>query len=277
MKESAKAPIIAGLIGLFVLALRKSSPNRPFQLPPPSRGKAMTTPPISPLARQVPGVRDPKLGRSRARAWGLLLHTTGGGVTDKAKKLGKTPIAVAIETYINSQNGANGYFWGGPGYVLEHDGTLHQLAPDNIVTAHAGGPHRDQYLDGTWLSKVSPSMATEWHRQWSVNRNPYSLFPSRSPNEDYIGVEMIPCGDGFGIPMRPGLRFTQAQFDTVIALGSEMGKRHIWPVGWQKTARLLGHEDVDPIERHDSKGGWDPGWLRASPYFDFDYVRSRIS
>jgi hypothetical protein len=87
---------------------------------------------------------------------------------------------------------------------------------------------------------------------------------------------MIPCGSGFGQPMRPGLLFTAAQHDGAAELVREMGARHGWPSGWQKTSRLLGHEDVDLLERMDALGGWDPGFLRAAPYFDFDYVRARV-
>lgn len=229
----------------------------------------------SAIARQVPGVRDPKLARLRS-PWGFLLHTTGGGVTDLAKKRGEHPIDVAIRVYIGSQNGDNGYFWGGPGYVVDHDGTTHQLAPDNAVTAHAGGPNRPKYFDGTWASKF-PAATAQWRAKWSPKFvHPYQLFPSTSPNEDYVGCEMIPCGDGFGTPMRPGLRFSKAQHDAAIALGIELGQRHSWPKGWAAANRLVGHEDVEVLERSDAGGGWDPGWLRASPYFDFAYVRAGI-
>ncbi len=59
-------------------------------------------------------------------------------------------------------------------------------------------------------------------------------------------------------------------------LCADIGKRHGFPDGWQHTSRLVGHEDVDILERMDSHGGWDPGYLRAQPYFDFRYVRNRI-
>lgn len=231
---------------------------------------------LSPLARQVPGVRDPALGRVRT-VWGVLLHTTGGGVTDVAKKKGIQPIDEAIDVYIASQNGSNGYKWGGPHYVIEHDGTIHQVAPDNILTAHAGGPHRAQYLDGSWVPKVSHATALQWVSRHPLVANPYQPFPSTSPNDDYVGIEMIPIGDGFGgAPMAAGLRFTLAQHDAAIQLARDIGARHALPLGWGATARLTGHEDVDPIERSDAGGGWDPGFLRASPYFDFAYVRRGV-
>ncbi len=233
---------------------------------------------ISPLARQVLGVRDPALGKLR-KPWGLLVHTTGGGITDLAKKKHERPIDVAIKTYVNSQNGSNGYFWGGPGYVLDHDGTLYNMAPDNVLTNHAGGKNRASYIDGSWTSKCSRAAVDQWRLKWPGRKHPYSLFPSLSPNVDYIGVECIPIGDGFGMdqgPMSIGLRFTKAQHDAVIALGRDCAERHGWPKGWHVGPRLLGHEDVDPMNRSDLGGGWDPGFLRARPYFDMQYVRDQL-
>lgn len=231
----------------------------------------------SALAKQVTGVRDPKTARIR-KIFGYLLHTTGGGVTDVAKKHHELPIDVAIRVYIASQNGSNGYFWGGPHYVIDHDGKPYQVAPDDALTAHAGGPHRPQYFDGSWRARF-PTATAQWDAKWGPRfKHPYQLFPSTSPNDDYVGCEMIPIGDGFGgAPMRPGLRFTKAQHDTAIALGIDLAQRHALPAGWEKANRLVGHEDVDPIERSDAGGGWDPGWLRAAPYFDLDYVRRGIT
>jgi hypothetical protein len=240
----------------------------------------------SPLAQQAAGVRDPK-DAPRRKPWGFLLHTTGGGVTDMAvyeKVNGKRqrravplpPIEVALDVYIGAQNGDNGYLWGGPHYVIPHDGSIYQIAPDDAATAHAGGQNRLRYFSGSWESAF-PSTTEEWKRVWGAKfAHPYMLFPSKSPNADYIGCEMIPCGDGFGTPMRPGLRFTKEQHDAAIKLAHDCGLRHGWPAGWMQSSRLLGHEDVDPLNRSYPSGAWDPGFLRPDPYFDFDYVRSVV-
>lgn len=78
--------------------------------------------------------------------------------------------------------------------------------------------------------------------------------------------------------MRPGLRFTQAQHDTVAELAVDVARRNAWPADeeWWRTPRLLGHEDLTPIARCDRNGGWDPGALRDEPYFDWEYVYERI-
>lgn len=231
----------------------------------------------SPLATKVTaGVRDPKLSNPRV-PWGFLLHTTGGGVTAKAKREHSKPIDVALKIYVNYQNGAAGYFWGGPNYVIDHDGTAYQIAPDECRTEHAGSNNRMLYHTGSWVNRVPPEVVAQWSKRWPKYKHPYAMFPSISPNIDYIGCEMIPVGDGFGgAPMAPGLRFTKAQHDTAVALGKDLGARHGWPDGWWNGGRLLGHEDVDPIERHDALGGWDPGSMRAAPFFDFAYVRKGI-
>lgn len=115
------------------------------------------------------------------------------------------------------------------------------------------------------------------------------LLPgTRTVNSCYVRVECVPCvfhsddglvtGDGVE-PMRPGLRFTRAQHDTVAALAVDVARRNGWPEGktWWRTSRLVGHEDLTPISRHDRNGGWDPGGLRDDPYFDWEYVYERIS
>jgi hypothetical protein len=229
------------------------------------------------VARQVKGARNPKDARPRT-PWGLLLHTTGGGVTRKAKKTGRSPVSVAIDVYLSSQNGSGGYLWGGPAYVLDHDGQLYQLAPDNVVTHHAGGPDRKHYLSGEWIKRCAKKAVDAWKSKWSSYSSPAALYPSASPNTDYIGVEMIPCGDGFGVPASPGCRFTAAQLAAVVALGRELAARHGWPPGWASTPRLLGHEDVQPLRRHTLTGCWDPGYLRPGvAYFPFDKVRADIA
>ena len=232
----------------------------------------------SPLATQVEGVRDPKLGRIRP-VYGYLLHTTGGGVCTAAKKHGTTPLLEAIKVYIASQNGSNGYTWGGPHYVIDYDGSIHQVAPDDVETAHCGAPNvREHYHDGSWVHLVSPGALASWRLHWPGHRHPYDLFPSPTPNWDYVGVEMVPIGEGFGgDPMERGLRFTRAQHDAAIALGRDVAARNGFPAGWALSGRLVGHEDVDPISRHDAIGGWDPGFLRDRPYFDFAYVRGELA
>jgi hypothetical protein len=225
--------------------------------------------------------------------YGVAIHTTGSGVVDhslyetvvvgkrkirRRRKEPLNPLAVAVDIYRASQNGANGYKWGGPTYVIPHDGTPYQLCPEEVFTNHCGGPNRRFYRSGSWINKVSPITVAKCNAQWGPRFNdPYDLFPSTTPNRDYVGVELIPCGAGVGDPRTKGERFTKLQYESLIELLRDVGSRHQFPAGWWRGPRLVGHEDVDPIQRHDKGGGWDPGFLRGQPYFDFDYVRSSIA
>ena len=244
---------------------------------------------LSELAIQQPRRTD---RITRRAPWGFLLHTTGSGILARAKKTSRSPIDVALEWYRRSQGdtggqGENGYPWGGPGYLIGHHGEIHQLADDDVETMHAGGPWRAQYLSGAWASMCSPAVVKRWRAQWPGVPSPQHLFPGTSPNVPYVGCEMIPCGSGYGTPMAPGLRFSLAQHDAAILLGRDLAARHGWPASWARTPRLVGHEDVQPMPyaatgqgrygRADSRGGIDPGWLRAAPYFDFEYVRHALA
>lgn len=240
---------------------------------------------LSGLAAQQPRRTD-RITK-RAAVFGLCLHTTGSGILARARKTGQSPVDVALAWYKRSQgetgrNGENGYPWGGPGYLIGHHGEIHQLADDDILTNHAGGPYRAEYLSGAWTSLCSAETVRRWRAQWPGVKSPQHLYPSTTPNADYVGCEMIPTGPGQGTPMAPGLRFTLAQHDAAILLGRDLAARHGWPTGWQRMPRLLGHEDVQPVApkpfgRSDAGGGWDPGALREKPYFDFEYVRHALA
>lgn len=239
---------------------------------------------LSDLAIQQPRRTD---RITRRAPWGFLLHTTGSGITTRARKIGKSPVEVALAWYRQSQGetggqGENGYPWGGPGYLIGHHGEIHQLADDDVETMHAGGPWRDQYLSGAWTSMCSAETVRRWRAQWPGIASPQHLYPSHSANGSYIGCEMIPVAIGMGTPMAPGLRFTRDQHDAAVALGHDLAARHGWPASWASTPRLVGHEDVQicaakPYGRSDAVGGWDPGWLRQDPYFAFDYVRAALA
>lgn len=240
---------------------------------------------LPPFAKLVPGRRLTKI--VTRTPWGICLHTTGSGVVAKAKKTGKTPIQVALDVYLASQAGANGYPWGGPGYVIDHDGEIWQLAEDTTRTQHVGSiveghDRRKEYLSGKWLSMCAPIAIARWHAEWGpLAKTPQHLFPSRHANTDLVGIEMIPVGDGFGKPMRSGLLFTRKQHESAVHLCMNIAQRNAFPAKWWEqaidgTCRLVSHEDVGLIDRHDKGGGWDCGWLREKPYFDFSHIRDEI-
>ena len=239
----------------------------------------------SPIAIPIAGRTD---GIVLRVPWGIALHTTGGGITNKAMRTGKSPIHVAIATYLGMQRGSDGYDWGGPGYVIDLDGKIYQLAADSTRTSHVGSivtdyrgvrvDRRDQYLADhgmRWPALCPAGVAALWRQAWPGYTSPQDLFPSKRPNTDYIGCELIPCGDGYGDPWN-GLRFTEAQHVAAAHLCTDLAARHGWPVDWAAGPRLVGHEDVGLLDRCDAAGGWDPGALRVVPYFDMRWVRERL-
>src|SRR3990172_9756873 len=124
---------------------------------------------VSPLATQV---AHRSTAIARRKPWGLLFHTTGRGIPSSAAKKGLSTVAVALAWYRRSQDGVNGYSWGGPTYVLGHAGDLYQIAEENILTNHAGGPDRDRYNSGEWTSLLSPEMVARWRGQWPGRQAP---------------------------------------------------------------------------------------------------------
>lgn len=104
----------------------------------------------SSIATQVQGRTTRIVKRTPCGTW---YQSTGPGVTElalyerkKNKQTGKKqlvkratplrPIDVALRSYLASQNGANKYPWGGPGYVIDLGGTIYQIADD---ITRAGG------------------------------------------------------------------------------------------------------------------------------------------
>lgn len=227
----------------------------------------------SPLARRVHDVLDPSVVRYTPRnAFGACVHTTGSGVLSKAKASGSTPIEAALAIYLAMQRGSQGYLWGGPTYVIDYDGAIYQLAPDEVLTAHCGHPHRELYLSGEWMERCSAKLVEHWRRAWPTFPSPQHLFPGRSPNSAYIGIEFVPLAER----RTDGWLYTDAQHRAGIELCRDLGERHGWGERWAAGPRLVGHEDVNPIDRSDDGGGWDPGWLRARPRFDLAGLRLAI-
>lgn len=229
---------------------------------------------LSPLAQQIS--QPFHTGQTRPGApYGVAFHTTGSSLPAKALAEGKDPFQYAIDYYRTSK---------GPTYVLGWNGQLAAVAADESVrTWHAGveGDERAALQNGSWRKLVSPATAAAWDRVWGAHRNPLGpgaggIIPSADPNAATIGVEMIPVtSDGrtfWAPPAGPGIRFTAAQVAKARELAGDIARRYHWPAMWPRT-RVFGHEDLNPIRRHDAGGGWDPGFLRAQPYFDMNAIR----
>lgn len=229
----------------------------------------------------------------QGREYGLIVHTTGGGLPAKARAKDKYPTVLGASVY-HASHGCH-YLCGWRGL----DGDLLQLADDREqaqgVGVRADDPEHDQWRSvkrgrGAWERDIPGDLVARWRRRWPGWANPLDLLPgTEMANAPYLHLEMIPCvfAEGHELvtavePMRAGLRFTQAQHDAAVALACDVADRKGWHdaaalAPWWRTPRLLGHEDLTPLSRHDKHGGWDPGALRPAPYFDWVYVLDQIA
>jgi len=189
-----------------------------------------------------------------------MFHTSGRGIVKRAERESVPPIVMALAWYRRKS---------GVHYVIGYDGTIYQMLEDDRRGAHVGVSLLDRasYLSGRWLrsKKIQSRVVALWRKRWSGYKSPQHLYPTRSPNSCYIGVEMIP------LPhlSDDNLWFTEEQHVAAAALARDIARRHGWPENWMNTPRLVGHEDISPLTRWDRNGGWDPGALRTTPRFSW--------
>jgi len=199
-----------------------------------------------------------------APVYGLVVHTTGASIVDEAVRLGADPLEYAVAYYLKPDS----YF---AHYVVGWDGHIIQVADEAQRAPHVGFAERPKYLDGSWSSLLPPTLVALWRGRWPGYKSPAHLFPGPSPNNVYVGVEMLPLQH----PLATGSLYTVAQEQAVAALATAIGKRWKLPTGWHRGPRLLGHEDLNPLTRSTKKppAGWDPGGLREFPWFRWSVVR----
>lgn len=254
-------------------------PDDPTPEPPP-----LPAPPLpeavghSPLAGWA---ENPWTARGKRRGgdvFGLCVHTTGSGVCNRAWKAGGDVFSWAIDYYCRT---------GGTHYIVGYHGQIVQVGDEwyqargvgmteQIASIRAGRFHRD----------LSATAVKHWLKAWPGLSSPLDLFPGSSANQAYVHVELPPCiwhntergRREFSAPRHShNSRYTRAQHDAIVELACDIARRHQWPSNWFTTSRLLGHEDLSPLTRSTSSGGWDPGALREQPRFDWGYVRSEIA
>ncbi|HZI54031.1 MAG TPA: N-acetylmuramoyl-L-alanine amidase, partial [Chitinophagaceae bacterium] len=220
----------------------------------------------------------------RGKVYGLVMHTTGGSLPGKSVAKGIYPTIGAIDVYFQS-TGCH-YINGWKGIT---GGDLVQVANEDKEAWGVGmGDQRKSVDSGRFEKDLPATVVSHWKKRWPAHKNSMELLPkTRAANSCYVHVECLPVVyhlnkktviDTANPPMRPGLRFTKAQHDSVAVLAYDIATRNGWPMDqqWWKTPRFLGHEDLAPINRHDKNGGWDPGGLRNDPYFDWEYVYQQI-
>jgi hypothetical protein len=221
---------------------------------------------LSPLARPITPL---KKGRTRrGRLHGVIAHTPGSTIVDRAQKKGHEPFEYVVEHYGRPESN-----W--PTYVIGYDGRIAQITDEEQVTHHAGvdKAERRAFLSGAWRRDC------ERHKLWDAFWNPrgvlnptdlYHLSEGAGVNDAFIGVEILPL-----VPTPKGLRYTEAQHEAFASLACDIVARHA--IFDEDPARVvLGHEDVNPLTRFNGGGGWDPGGLRTQPWFDWPRVMRRL-
>jgi len=221
----------------------------------------------SPLAQ----VLAQKGTQPRTRASGVLVHTTGGGITAKAAAAGHTSDA-DVDAYVaRHYAGAAEY----PHYVIGRTGIIFALADELTWAAHASWHdwERQTYQSRAWQTTwakdfldarelVPMRFYADWIMRWGDRyTSPAGILAQvgggSSPNGCYIGVELVDA--------KP---FTEAQLGALAALFVDICRRHqlldpaaIAP-GSLPQPWLCGHSDVSPCRRWQRTGdggfGWDP-------------------
>jgi N-acetyl-anhydromuramyl-L-alanine amidase AmpD len=193
--------------------------------------------------------------------FGIAVHTTGDGIPAKAHSTGKTHLEVAHSTYA-----AMGMV--GPHYVIDPFGEVAQYAPADVVRFHSGvsADERRSFLDGHWAedaNRIPREVVAWWKARWPTKKSPSHLYPSTSPNKDYVGIELIPAGRYvkdrgwvFEHGSKPGFdaqRFSVEQYYALAGLCNRLAEQY--GLDLTKAGVLVGHEDLNPYQRP----GWDPG------------------
>lgn len=215
--------------------------------------------------------------KPRPTAYAIVVHTTGSGVVENAKKEGVDPFKFTCDTY---QRGSV-Y----PHYLIGYDGKIVSFCDEARWAAHAAWRdwEADAYASNDWWRKwasdyhdkvvaVEPSFYADWDVRWGERgfASPVDLLAassknrSSSPNKVAIGVELLDA--------KP---FTAQQVEALAKLVLDIAGRYGWPIGSAQTwpwpnQFVLGHSDIGPCRRWARAKGdkgtvpkagvaWDPG------------------
>lgn len=210
----------------------------------------------SPLAKWV-GARKLRGVFPGGKAYGVCVHTTGRGIYKHSDPVG---------WLVNDWYGKKGSVH----YLIGFQGEIYQFLDDDRAAAHVGiaKEERAKYISGSWEKDFSPAAVAAWRQRWPGFESPQHLYPTKSPNTAYIGIEIAPLEQRND----KGLLFTESQLASVASLVADINERN--GLGLKLTdGTLVGHEDIDAYGRwhKNPKGpGWDPGALRSDPWFTWD-------
>jgi N-acetyl-anhydromuramyl-L-alanine amidase AmpD len=130
-------------------------------------------------------------------------------------------------------------------FLIDYAGVIYQFLPLGEVAWHTGSNKRRKLK-----SSKPPGW---WSLRWKDYERPTELpsWKSNSPNSVSVGIDLLAHGSG---AIAEG--YTKEQYGSLTKLVKALCKDLGIPT---ERKYIVGHEDVDPISRGTSKGGWDPG------------------
>lgn len=227
------------------------------------------------------GVRK-KAYAPRATASGIVVHTTGGGVTRRWKRQRirfrePSPFDTAVRIYTRIMK-ASGH------YVVGQDGQVVQLVPEHLAAWHVGSRKAKRYRR-RWMR---PKYAW-WAERWPEHRSPISLaggdlwkpyhedapvsrrtrWASRhgSCNANTIGIEVVPPTES------AQAAWSDACWQALTLLMEDICYRNSIPL---ERERIVSHSDVHPLARTTRTGlPWDP-WQAQFSFERYLSARERL-
>src|SRR5215510_7061214 len=197
-----------------VAELELPSPRWPAQA---FEGATSPAAKMSPLAIKSPRGWNTRGGKRKKPVWGIVIHTTGSGpatiATEKSssrrnKWKCKSPIECALAFYAGGE--------GFPHYVIDYDGTIYSVSPEDHVDWHAGWT-AETGGRARWKRWSPPGW---WSSVWGAGKTPLDLIPrdANSPNTRHIGIELL--GD------RTDRLYTDAQYKALARLAVDIERRY---------------------------------------------------
>ena len=197
---------------------------------------------------------ESKTARGKKRSLGkinsIIIHTTGYGAgLKRLKEKHGDDLAAIGKDYAKRM--ANILKYKGH-FLIDHVGVIYQFLPVSEVGWHTGSNKRKK------LKNDNPP--GWWSLRWKDYERPTELpsWKSNSPNTVSVGIDLLAHGNGAVVK-----GYTKEQYDSLVRLVKILCEDLDIPT---EKRYIVGHEDVDPISRGTSKGGWDPG------KFDWDHL-----
>jgi len=234
--------------------------------------------PVGWMPDEVYGIKVEKLPTRRkepSRSGGItfvIIHTTGSGIYNYAKKHNLSPFEGAKKYYTSPSAYASHTLAG------REEGEFCQNIPFNEIGYHAGVGEkgRELYRNGLWTQYVWPvsgggpkKLSSEdakkhydwWSEKWGETaKDPYALTYG-DPNGRSVGFDFLahPYGGDY----------TDWQYKCLAALCLYLADTQGFPLNGRF---ILTHSDTHPLTRCNKNGGWDPG-----PKFSYDKLWAAIS